>query len=509
LFPVIRCVIFTALLAGALGSPSPAQVDVAVQFARDLRSDVTVLSSEPDVAAWQKAHANNRLELAHYQTEKDPYETDFMRANRWCAASVNRRPVGVVRTALFYVPAVSPGALPPLPEKEAKSLIRACKMQALWYETPATVSNEGDAGFIDAIARELSASWGKPNGSFATSDIRGGPMPSAILPTTAEGSFATPDIRGGALLKEVVAWHRAGINIWVAYDPKGWAATSPGDAPGRIIAFARRDSPPDSAVNTWLLDGRLVRRVIAEAARIADLDPPLAAAMTGRSFCMIDPEAQTPTRYPIPTMEPETVTVGRVVQWLGKAKSLPPERQAAAFLVVDAYLVCAGGPTPHLIQAIGATAAGVREQEYSHYFRNQAEKLDPQGPAGELAGLAQLADPCDLKGKGLWPVLEINKGESLLQQFPADQWTPWIHFAVARSHAAKLSFSYPRGDPEGDVLPLAPAEKQKERGAAIEHFGKFLGELSDDPKSVFAWQETWRLLAGLPPSRIGFGCSGD
>jgi hypothetical protein len=151
----------------------------------------------------------------------------------------------------------------------------------------------------------------------------------------------------------------------------------------------------------------------------------------------------------------------------------------------------------------------VREQEYSHYFRNQAEKLDPQGPAGELAGLAQLADPCDLKGKGLWPVLEINKGESLLQQFPADQWTPWIHFAVARSHAAKLSFSYPRGDPEGDVLPLAPAEKQKERGAAIEHFGKFLGELSDDPKSVFAWQETWRLLAGLPPSRIGFGCSGD
>jgi hypothetical protein len=451
-----------------------------------LRSDVALLSSEPDVAAWQKAHSSNRLELAHYETEKEPYETDFRRANRWCAASVNRRPVGVVRTALFYVPAVSPGTLPPLPEKEDKSLIQACMMQALWYQTGATATYAGDAALIDAIVRELSASWGKPN-----------------------GAFATPDIQGGGLWKEVAAWHRAGINIWVAYDPKRWAAPASGDAPGRIIAFARRDSPPDSSINTWLLGGRLERRVIAEAARIADLDPPLAAAMTGRSFCMIDPEAETPTRYPIPTFEPETVTVGRVVQWLGKAKSLPPERQAAAFLVVDAYLVCAGGPTPHLIQAIGATAAGVREQEYSHYFRNQAERLDPQGPAGELAGLAQLADPCYLKGKGPWPVLEINKGEGLLQQFPADPWTPWIHFAVARSHAAKLSFSYPGGDPEGDVLPLAPAEKQKEREAAIEHFRKFLDELPDDPKSVFAWQETWRLLAGLPPSHIGFGCNGD
>ncbi|MGA7414898.1 MAG: hypothetical protein WBW33_30800 [Bryobacteraceae bacterium] len=505
-----RLIVFIALLATALVSPSPAQVGVAVRLARDLRSDVAVLSSEPDVATWQKAHAGNRLELAHYRTEKDPYETDFRRLNRWCAASVSRRPAEVVRTALFFVPDVSQGALPPLPEKEDKSLTQTCRMQALWYETSATATNAGDAALIDAIVRELSAAWGKPNGSFDTSLKRGGDrMPRAIVPTTASGSSATPDIRGGGLWKEVVAWHRAGINIWLAYDPKAWATSAPDDAQGRIIAFARRDSPPDSGINIWLLGGRLERRVIAEAARIADLDPPLAAAMMQRSFCMMDPEAETPTRYPIPTLEPESVTVGRVLQWLSKAKSLPPERQAAAFLVVDAYLVCAGGPTPRLIRAIGATAAGAREQQYSHYFRNQAEKLDPQGPAGELAGLSALADPCYLKGKGPWPVLEIKKGESLLQQFPADEWTPWIHFAVARSHAAKLSFSYAEGNPDEGVLALTPAEKQKERELAIEHFRKFLDELPDDPKSAFAWQEAWRLLSGLPPSHIGFGCSGD
>src|SRR5208283_1428344 len=329
-----------------------------VPFAKQLRADVAVLASEPELAAWQKTHAGSRLELAHYQTEKDPYETDFRRANRWCAASVNRRPAGVVRTALFDVPPVSPGALPPLPEKEDPSLTQTCRLQALWYETRATATNAGDAALIDAIVRELSASWGKPN-----------------------GSSATPDIQGGGLWKEVAAWHRAGINIWVAYDPKGWAAPAPGDAPGRIIAFARKDSPPDSAVGIWLLDGRFEHRVIVDAARIADLDSPLAVAMMRRSFCMVDTETKPATDR---TPEPEAVTVGRVLQWLSKARSLPPERQAAAFLVVDAYLVCAGGPTPSLIRAIGSTAAGAREQQYMHYFRNQAEKLDPLGTAGEL-----------------------------------------------------------------------------------------------------------------------------
>jgi hypothetical protein len=199
---------------------------------------------------------------------------------------------------------------------------------------------------------------------------------------------------------------------WPTILTKGRAAPAPGEAPGRVIAFARRDSTPDSVINTWLLGGRLVRRVIAEAARIADLDPTLAAAMMGRSFCMEDPETETPTRYPFPTIEPETVTVGRVLRWLSNAKSLPPGRQAAAFLVVDAYLVCAGGPTPRMIRAIGATAAGAREQQYSHYFRSQAEKLDPQGPAGELAGLSALEDPCYLKGKGPWPVSQSRRARA-------------------------------------------------------------------------------------------------
>ncbi len=436
------------------------------------------------MAVWQKAHPGSRLQLAHYQIEKDPYETGYKRANRWCAASVVSSQSSVVRTVLFDVPAVSPGALPPLPEKVDKSLTQTCLMQAVWFETSSVVGGMGGVELVDAIVNELTRSWGKPNGSTDVADIQ-----------------------GGGFWKGVVAWHRSGINIWVAYAPP-WEAGPPNATVGRVIAFARRKSPPDSSVNTWLLGGALVRRVITEAARTADLDQSLAEAMMRRSFCMQDPESTTPTRYPYPTPEAEAVTVGRAVQWLSQAKSLPPERRAAALLVVDAYLICMQSSS-RLTQAIGAQAAGANEQGYIHYFRNQAEKLDPQGPAGELAGLASLADPCFLKGKAPWPDLEIKKGEALLQRFPADTWTPWIHYAIARSHAVKLSFSYPEGDPEGNILPLKPGEMQTERELAIDHFREFLKQVSDDPKSVFAWQEAWSLLAGLPPSHIGFGCSGE
>src|ERR1017187_8653522 len=105
-----------ALLAAALARLSPAQAELAGAFARQVRSDVAVLASQPALATWQRSHAG-KLELAHYETYQDPYEVDFRRLDRWCAASVGESPAQVVRAALFYVPSVAPGALPPLPEK--------------------------------------------------------------------------------------------------------------------------------------------------------------------------------------------------------------------------------------------------------------------------------------------------------------------------------------------------------------------------------------------------------
>ena len=184
---MFRCIALFALLAAAFAPLSSAQGELAAAFASQVRTDVAVLASQPALATWQKSHAG-KLELAHYETYKDPYQEDFRRLGRWCAAYVGHSPAEVVRAALFYVPSVANGALPPLPEKEDATLTRACRMQAIWYQTPAPAA-------MDAVVRELSSSWGQPNG-----------------PST------EPDIAGSGLWKRVVAWHRAGMNIWLLGD---------------------------------------------------------------------------------------------------------------------------------------------------------------------------------------------------------------------------------------------------------------------------------------------------
>ena len=462
---MIRRMALLALLVAALAHPSSAQGDLAAALASQVRTDSAVLASQPALATWQRSHAG-KLELAHYETYQDPYEVDFRRLDRWCAASVGESPAQVVRAALFYVPSVAPGALPPLPEKGDATLTRACRMQAIWYETRAPVS-------VDAVVRELSSSWGQPN-----------------------GQSTEPDIRGWALWKGVVAWHRAGMNVWVADDPKGWPDGAGGS---RFIVYARRDSPRDPDFGLRWLGDAIADRVTESAAQIAALDSTLTAAVLSRSNC--------DTRQP--GTEAESLTASRLARWLSGSSSLPPQRRAAALLLADSYVACARMFSQRLIQ-LGAKSGGPCSKDgptYSHNFRDQAEKLDPQGPAGELAGLASLADPCSLKGARPWPDLLIEKGGKLLGEFPTDQWTPWVYFALARAHAVRLSFSYPGGDPDEEGIHLTRAAMPRERRAAVEHFERFIEQKPDAAESVFAWQETWRLLAGLPPSQIHFGCS--
>jgi hypothetical protein len=457
---MIRRMALLALLATALARQASAQGDLATALASQVRTDVAVLASQPALATWQRSHAG-KLELAHYETYKDPYQEDFRRLDRWCAASVSHSPAEVVRAALFYVPSVVNGALPPLPEKEDATLTRACRMQAIWYETPAPA-------FMDAVVRELSSSWGQPN-----------------------GQSAEPDIAGSGLWKRVVAWHRAGTNIWLVDGSNG---RPDGTGGPRLIVYARRGIPRDPNFALWLLSDAIADRVAQAAAQIAAQDSNLTAAVL-----KCDAGRRT---------EAESLRASRLDRWLKASSGLPPQRRAAAFLVADSYIACTPASSQRLIR-LGAEFRDGCPQDgafYSHNFRDQAEKLDPQGPAGELAGIASLAYPCSLKGTRPWHDLVVEKGERLLGEFPPDQWTPWVHFAVARAHAVKLSFAYPDHPPEDGNFPLTRAAMARERRAAVEQFERFIEQKPDAPESVFAWQEAWRLLAGLPPSQIHFGC---
>ncbi|MEO7143367.1 MAG: hypothetical protein ABI165_07670, partial [Bryobacteraceae bacterium] len=101
----------------------------------------------------------------------------------------------------------------------------------------------------------------------------------------------------------------------------------------------------------------------------------------------------------------------------------------------------------------------------------------------------------------------IDRGQRDLRQFAPGPWSPWMRFAMARAHDVKLSFSLPPGEADvGTIHPLSPAQSQQERSAAIEEFEQFIAGQPDSPAAVFAWQEAWRLLAGLPPSPTHSGC---
>lgn len=85
---------------------------------RDLRADVAVLAAELELAAWQKTHAANRVELAHYQTEKDRTKQTFG------GPTAGALPQSVAARQKWFAPLCSMcrmSAMPPLPEKEDKA----------------------------------------------------------------------------------------------------------------------------------------------------------------------------------------------------------------------------------------------------------------------------------------------------------------------------------------------------------------------------------------------------
>jgi hypothetical protein len=170
------------------------------------------------------------------------------------------------------------------------------------------------------------------------------------------------------------------------------------------------------------------------------------------------------------------------------AKGLPGERKAAALVLAD-------------LSVKRPTGLGARPNARL----SQAQQLDPTGPAGEIARVAHVEEPCDFDdGSNNWQGGLIQFGEKLLRDFPASRWKSYVHLTMARAYAAKLILTYPDMFLNGANRPTDPEALRRN---AIAHFRVFLGENPGAPDSGVAWGEAWRLLAGLPPSPIHFACT--
>jgi len=264
--------------------------------------------------------------------------------------------------------------------------------------------------------------------------------------------------------------------------------------PRRNLFRTVSPEPPD-------LQAKVAEQSAATLAKTAAIDLGLSEAVLARTSCA--------TASPAP--EDPQLTAERLEHWLNASRALTPSRRAAALLIADYYMSCSAralqGELKDRYVRMGADFSGEcpQDPEYGHSFRKQAEEIDRNGIVGELAALASICEKCLIAyGKKT-----VEVGERLAQRFP--DWRPYICYALARSHEAALSRDYPGGSPEeglfGDPAKADPREIERERIAAIRDFTSFLREKPSDSESAFAWQEVWRLRAGLKPTRVSFGCS--
>ncbi len=164
-------------------------------------SETASLDSSPDLAAWSRLHPGEQLKPAAYDNE---YESQGL----WCTASVT-----ATRRAFFYVPAGKPGD--PLPAREDASLVRQCRLGALWYEVH-------DPADFKTVSAELAASLG----------------PAAEVP-----SFKRTDGDwGSGYWNPYLLWERKNGHIVLAVDPKGGP---------RLLVIARSSLAPRGLSFEW------------------------------------------------------------------------------------------------------------------------------------------------------------------------------------------------------------------------------------------------------------------
>lgn len=472
-----------ALLYVVFLVPCFGQNATASLFAKQVESGISALSSQPTVGAWQKLHANEKLELAQLDDPGGFYERDLsMEFLSWCAASISQSPSTFGRVALFLVPSVKADAVPPVPSPGLASVKEDCRMQALDYSASPEIS-------MDDLVREFSSVWGAPTSSPS------GPL-DALLRTT--------------------VWDHAGFNVRlefrVDYGPNG----KPG-VPLRIVLYAKRVALQPAAcfecrislMYPLLSDNP--SPFIQRAAEIAAQDPALTRQIVSWSGQIENPKWGVKA----------SLARDHLGQWLEAAKQRSSQQRAAALLLADLYIErirvdYAAKPDVPFTEPVefykGLGAEYYEGGAYAHNFLKRAEKMDGGGEVSELAALWTLSESCPDTNNRLWPDAVIERGESFLSRFSSDQWSPYAHWALAMAHGAKLAWTYPGGDNyeyDGKILQLSPAAKEHERAAAIEHFKAFLDARPGGPEAAFAWTQTWRLLAGLPPTNFGWGCTGE
>jgi hypothetical protein len=442
---------------------------------------------------WKRNRPDEKVVVSN-PTKVDPNPEHW---KDWCARAEKRLslPSGreALRYAFFYSP--SPPSNFVLPEdKEKEILLERCLLGLIWVTGPAGVA-DGNLLARDA-GRVISARFGEPEKNSRVSFF------------------------GSAFWGEITRWRSDQAIIISAWDGSEYRPLAFGFLPNSGLNRAGESD----YFTQWDTDHVIALSRIRKLMETAGITG--SASQEMEEILQLNEAWQKGLRPDNSKMLPERVvqTLGR---WLDKTTPLSPSQKAAAVLAADQVLVEVQHSFKVSLLQEGAAArealskfgAAFNDHEslgggvlYIQNWLSVAQRMDADGPIGDLTFRMFMEKGFDTSGecRGGSAQYEkvIKKGEEYLKNPHDSVSRRAVELMVAEAHRDIVGLAEGLGreyaDPQ-DYKDAAPGARRK----AIEHFRAALLQAPDTLENRAAWSDAWRLIAGLPPSRLRYFCVYD
>lgn len=445
---------------------------------------------------WKSSHPDEKTE----KVSPSGITPRFELWGAWCARTENRLllPDGneAIRYAFFYCPYPTSSLKLPL-DQDSENLLDRCVLGLIWITGPTGVSN-GNLLTQDA-SRVIGARFGNPDKNIL---VR---------------------FSGAFYWKEISRWRVGQATFVSAYDTYNSLPLALGLVPSTgFFMYGPGQDIEDYFAKETNKRAKAASR-IRDAMITAGIEGPPRESM--EELLKLNESWQKSLKPDKSLMAPERV-VQTLGDWLAKTDSLSPLQKAAALLAADQVLnevqhsfrvsdYQEGAATREALSKRGAEfnesilAGGI---QYTQSWLSAAQRMDPDGPVGDLAFRILMEKGFDTSGtcRGGSRQYEkvIEEGEKYLKK-PFDSAAGQaVELMVAEAYRDIVGLAEGLGreyaDPQ-DYKDAAPEARRK----AIEHYRAALSQAPDTVENRADWSDAWRLIAGLPPAHIRFYCIYD
>jgi len=435
---------------------------------------------------WRKKHAGDRIEFFQGRDIRSVHRWGY-----WCLSSseqiVSDNKSVATRHAFFY---------PPRPPREydlpgyltSDKLLESLELGLIW------ISIRKAAGEGIALAQEISQSF-----KHRYSDAQ---------------SSAT-ELFSSGLWNEAASWRSDQVTLASAY------SNDEGEA---IAAIFSSRSGLD---RTWggqaepSYDNSKSLSRIQDLMRVSNMG---GLPQTGiDDILKLNDDWQNSMGTDKPRLVPRLV-VEALSHWITEAMQKPDRQKAASLLVGDLVLATVqhafkiselgeGEEARLALSKLGAHFISHPIQAsmvYSRSWLHDAQRLDAEGPIGELCFLILMEtgfDPTGICAETSEKFMTVIKnGEEYLKQKRIIAHRQEIEIMVADAYRDIIAMAEGLADDENVDPNKYKGLTREALPKAIEHYRIGLQNARDSVQNRIAWSEAWRLIAGLPPVYIRYLC---